>query len=217
MIERGVIDFIPPEQVDDGSWLEDPEFAREFIPIQMLFLQRNHVTIDPTMSAERQKASADQGLFEIRFKPWVVYLNWSTQWQGRIPPHHYAVEFHGETLGILSPFALVRTCWKCRLGSPRVGSTWWPGLMYVRSVHPKAPPRWPWVRPAYPCWGPLENSYLIRTCGEMDWWARTIDRELVQRDAAEALAIEAETDSYASDMLGRDDPHSPGLARDTEE
>jgi len=66
MIERGVIDFIPPEQVDDGSWLEDPEFAREFIPIQMLFLQRNHVTIDPTMSAERQKASQYAETGEVR-------------------------------------------------------------------------------------------------------------------------------------------------------
>jgi len=205
-----------PVDLDSSKegWYEDPEYAAEFEPILWLIMEENDIRMDPTLNAETQVRNGEVGVLKADFWKWGVRLNWSTQWMKGIPPHHYRVLFNHEEVGILSPYELVRTCWKCRLGDPREGREWKPEMYYVRGIHPEAPPELPWCLPAHRCRGPLYEGKLLGTCGEIDWHAYTIPRGQLQVDAAEALAVKANKDSLASTMAVPYNPSSQLKAQD---
>jgi len=77
--------------------------------------------------------SANLGVLSHTFGIWRIYVNWSTAWAQKIPPHHMAVEFGVKGLGgwkrsstmwrlvgIISPYMTMRTCWSCGRGNPIV-------------------------------------------------------------------------------------------------
>ena len=195
-----------PEQADDGNWIEDPEYSDEFEPALWIILQRYDISMDPTMGLEAAMAARDIGLLTAKFGKWSIAINWATQWAQKIPPHHLAVEFNGDLVGILSPWLTMRTCWSCGRGNP-IGpdGKFHEDLLYVPT---KAGPM-PAVLPAHACPGRLEkhNSQVIRRpCGKFDWFAHFVTREDFQRDAAEVVAKDTGEDYLAADMAVVHDP-----------
>uniref|UniRef100_A0A6M3J2R5 Uncharacterized protein n=1 Tax=viral metagenome TaxID=1070528 RepID=A0A6M3J2R5_9ZZZZ len=221
MSERGTIGLVSTEEADDGSWLEDPEVSPEFWPVHMIWLAQNNVVMDPTLSEQKQRESANIGLQVIKWDSWEVAINMSTQWHGKIPPEHFSVEFAGTLVGILSPFQQVRTCWHCGLGSPRAGDSFRRDRMFVYSVFPKLrngqdmPRCLPFVLPAHACRGPLKDGLLRRTCGAFDWFGLTVTREEFKRSAEERLARLQDDESYLGG-IGKLDATSYTRARDAQ-
>lgn len=188
---------------DDGGWHEDPEISDEFEPAYWIICETHDIRMDPTIAPDKARATADLGVFTAQFGRWSIYLNWQTRWAQQIPPHHLLVEYNGTPVGIISPFLILRACWKCGRGQPiRDGrfteDAYWARLQpAMRALHPDWPERIPAVLPAHPC----------PRCGEHDWWgnsgligAHLATREDFQRDAAEEVARLTNTDALAREM-----------------
>ena len=189
--------------LDDGSWEEDPEISDEFEPCLWVVMQQNDITMDPTMSAEDSLRGSNIGILSASFGKWTIFVNWQLKWSQVIPPHHVGVEYDGELKGVISPYLTMRTCWHCRRGNPLnsdgvyndAGYWVYPPKGFL-AKYPFMPNKWPAVYPANPC----------PDCGEYDWFAATIEREALQRDAAEETARLTEIDKLAMDMRIKHDP-----------
>ena len=213
--------------MDDGGWTDTPEVSDEFEPAFWVILQTNDISFDPTLSKEQAAKTVDLGVLTAHFRPWEIHLNWSTGWAQKIPPHHMAVLWQGIEQAIISPYLIVRTCWKCRRGSPRgPDGSWDEERMWIRPTPeqllqaPDLPQRLPAVMPAYPCpggqqWYPLLRQYRQVRCGEYDWFGRNARREQFQFDAALAAGkiVRAEEglpdeDRLVNDMLIKHHPNT---------
>ena len=87
--------------------------------------------VDPTLSKEQQESKMDPGYFDIGpIESFHAVLNWTSSWQGKIPPRHIGVKYLDDPIGFLSPFAEYRICWHCQLkgfyapGKARVRPDW---------------------------------------------------------------------------------------------
>lgn len=232
--ESARVDFIGQHEVDNV--LEDPEYSREFEPILWLLMEEHDMRVDPTMSAEKQRVSGDIGVLTTEFGNWRVALNWSSQWNQGVPPHHYAVTWVGkfgdtseQEVACLSPYFLARTCPFCKLGNPRPdGREFDMRWMFLHAYMPynpingqPTPPDLAAVAPAHRCRGPYYDGRLLGTCQQFDWFGTGVfdsmgrgPREMLQLDAAEALAKATDKDRYATDMAVPDDLEALGLAQD---
>jgi len=122
--------------------------------------------LDPTMSKEATQADMDRGVCSATFggdsgNMWNIDLNWQTRWAGKIPPGYARIAFRDIDVGIIGPWATVRTCWSCGMSG---------------FADPKA--KIGRVVPEVPC----------PNCGQLDWWGQVIDPSMFERDAAEEMA-----------------------------
>ena len=211
----GTVGFISPQDIDSGRYSEDPEYSDEFEPIYWLLMEYHDIRMDPTLSMDKQMEGAEIGLLTVDFAPWSATINWSTTWQEGLPPHNYRVKYRGEAVAVMSPYLLVRTCPFCRLGDPRVNGLWDPAGLFLHTYCPRHPitgqetrKDFPAVAPAHACRGPAYQGKLLGTCRQFDWFGTGIllgsgemsPREVLQRDAAEALAVRTNKDKFAQDF-----------------
>ena len=201
---------------DDDQWEDSPEYSDEFEPALWVIHHQHDIRMDPTIDAGKTKqerlAMAQLGVLWARFGLWNIAVNWQTQWAQTIPPHHMAVEYKGELVGILSPYLLMRTCWKCRRGNPLRSDGAWDERGYyaylpkvMRVARPELAPRAPAVLPAHPC--------PAKGCGAWDWFGSrdgevVVRREDFQRDAAEAIADISGNHRLAVSMRQQHDPET---------
>ena len=201
------LEFIGADEFDDV--LEDPEFSREFEPVFWMLSEVHDIKMDPTLSAEKQRESANIGLLSHEWGNWRVSLNWSTHWNEDIPPHHYRVEWASkfsktakEPVAVLSPYFLYRTCPFCRAGDPRAGGNFDIRRLRMATWIPRhpltggpTPPDLPACAPAHACRGPFYDGKLLGTCRQFDWFGEGIflgsaaigPREVFQRECSEEL------------------------------
>lgn len=136
--------------MDDGGWHVRPPFHETHRAALLALIQgcpeldRLGVYYDPHMTSEQGRKQEDVGVFDLAIKRWRLRLNWTTGWKSNgIPPRHIAVAYEGEPVGVIGPYATIRTCWRC-------------GLHGYRDEERKSP----WVIPGVPC----------PRCGGVDWW-----------------------------------------------
>lgn len=230
-------------QDDEELYDEDPEFSDEFEPGLWLIHQHHDIRMDPTVDYKKDLGTrmdnANIGVLTHTFGCWRIYVNWSTEWAQKIPPHHMAVEFGaGHTggmrskrastewrlVGIISPYMTMRTCWSCRRGNPIIDGRFNEDGYWVRAdpdkieaavvagnVTPEEAAVFPDKIPAvFPA-----HACPAVGCGEYDWFGdmqfgATARREDFQRDAAESLALVTGMDNLATDMRMTHDPTGQG-------
>jgi len=223
------VTFVTPQDIASGLILEDPEYSREFEPVLWLVLEDHDIRMDPTIPLEKQRETQDIGLLSSRFWHWQVSINWSTQWNEGVPPHHYRVRYKGEEVAVMSPYFLFRTCPFCRLGDPCRNGEYDISWLFLYRYCPRHPITGqetvrdlPACAPAHACRGPYWEGRLLGTCRRFDWFgpgmllgSQGLDpRQVFQRDVAEELAVRTNKDRLAVEMAQPDDRTSPLLASD---
>lgn len=235
------------DQDAEDEYDEDPEFSDLFEPALWLIHQHHDIRLDPTVDykrdAQQRMDTANIGVLSHTFGPWRIYVNWSTDWAQKIPPHHMAVEFSAKhttsgrsrnstefrLVGIISPYLTMRTCWNCGRGNPKINGEYSDDGYWVNVDRDKIAAA---VQAGNITWEEGEDfpervpavlpHHACIKCGEFDWfgdvqYGATARPEDFQRDAAESLAIVTGIDSIATSMRMT---HSPaggkaGFARTT--
>lgn len=163
----------------DDIVYEDWEYSELFEPALWLIMRDHSITGDSTMTQEESDQSSQLGVFEYSWSHWKIQLNWTSAFQGQIPPNHLAVYWRDQHVGTISPFQAIRICWKCRAG----GMVKVPNIPGSRQLLkdaglPEDAQFIPRVLPAHPC------PY----CKHSDWVGRMVSENDFQRACAEEVA-----------------------------
>lgn len=102
-------------EFEDGDEETDRTFLRAS---QVVYHQiPQEISLDPFLKGEAAKRVLDQGVFKGVMGAWHFTLNWTTTWQGRIPPYHILIERNGAEVGVLSMYLTWRLCPNCKIAA----------------------------------------------------------------------------------------------------
>lgn len=110
------IELVTEQNKDDWGEKQpiNPLFKIAFRAIiQLSDLKSRGVYID--FERPHDEKNSGVGVFTASFDGWKATVNWTPEKRGSLPPNYIAIEFHDSVVGIIGPYATIRTCHRCGL------------------------------------------------------------------------------------------------------